>query len=58
MIDSETVLGIISHEAALDRARLVPSATLDELSIASLDVINILFAIEDKCGVEFNPAEV
>ena len=57
MLDSEKILAIISKEAAVDRARLVPGATLDELAIASLDVINILFAIEDECGMELEPQE-
>ena len=57
MIDSEKILAIISREAAIDRSRLVPDATLDSLSIASLDVINILFAIEDECGMELDAAE-
>lgn len=57
MIDSEKILAIISREAAIDRARLTPAATLDELAIASLDVINILFAVEDECGIELDAAE-
>lgn len=57
MIDSEKILAIISREAAVDRARLEPAATLDSLAIASLDVINILFAIEDECGIELDAAE-
>jgi len=57
VIDSEKILAIISREAAIDRSRLVPDATLDELAIASLDVINILFAIEDECGIELQAAE-
>ena len=57
MIDSEKILAIISREAAIDRSRLALGATLDELAIASLDIINILFAIEDECGVELEAAE-
>lgn len=57
MVDSEKILAIISREAAIDRSRLVPDATLDSLAIASLDVINILFAIEDECGLELDAVE-
>jgi acyl carrier protein len=57
VIDSEAVLSIISKEAAVDRARLTGAATLDDLGVASLDVVSILFAIEDKCGTPFDPAE-
>lgn len=57
MIDSEAVLSIISKEAAVDRSRLTGAATLDDLGVASLDVVSILFAIEDVCGTQFDPAE-
>ncbi|MDE2477109.1 MAG: acyl carrier protein [Alphaproteobacteria bacterium] len=57
MIDSETVLAIMAKEAAVDPSRLTPNATLDDLSITSLDVLNILFAIEDKYHLQFEPAE-
>jgi acyl carrier protein len=57
VIDSEKILAIIAREAAIDRSRLVPDATLDSLAISSLDVINILFAIEDECAIELEAAE-
>lgn len=57
VIDSEKILAIISREAAVDRSRLVPDATLDSLAIASLDVINILFAVEDEGSLELDAAE-
>ncbi|HEX4369972.1 MAG TPA: phosphopantetheine-binding protein [Rhizomicrobium sp.] len=57
MIDSEKLLAIIAREAAIDRSRLVPNATLDSLAIASLDVINILFAVEDECNIELDAVE-
>ena len=57
MIDSETILAIMAKEAALDPSKLTPNATLEDLSITSLDVLNILFAIEDKYHLEFEPAE-
>jgi acyl carrier protein len=57
VIDSEKILAIIAREAAIDRSRLAPDATLDSLAIASLDVINILFAVEDECSIELDAAE-
>jgi acyl carrier protein len=57
VIDPEKILAIIAREAAIDRSRLVPDATLDSLAIASLDVINILFAVEDECGIELDAVE-
>lgn len=57
VIDSDKILAIIAREAAIDRSRLMPDATLDSLAIASLDVINILFAVEDECAIELDAAE-
>ncbi|WP_419826363.1 acyl carrier protein [Sphingomonas sp.] len=48
----DDVLAIISEEARIDPAKLEPSATLASLGIASLDVVSVLFAVEDRFGVE------
>ena len=47
-ISEEDILEIFAEETSVDRARLVPSATLESLDIASLDIISVSFAIEDK----------
>jgi acyl carrier protein len=57
VVDAEKILIIISREAAVDRSRLTPDASLDSLAISSLDVINILFAIEEECDMELEAAE-
>ena len=57
MLDFESIVAIVAKEAAIDQSRLTPNATLEELSISSLDVLNILFAIEDTYKMEFNPSE-
>lgn len=56
------ILAIIAEEARIDPDRLQPSATLMSLDIASLDVVSVLFAIEDRFGVDIpvetvDPAE-
>jgi acyl carrier protein len=48
----DEIIAIISEEARIDAAKLMPDATLASLDIASLDVVSILFAIEDRYGVE------
>jgi acyl carrier protein len=58
----DEIIAIISDEARIDEAKLTSDATLASLDIASLDVVSVLFAIEDKYGVEIpleamNPAE-
>jgi len=50
-ITADDILTIISEEVPIDRALLDPSATLDSLNIASLDMISVMFALEDKFGV-------
>lgn len=49
MIDE--ILGIIAHEAKLDPAVLVPGATMESLGIASLDMVEILFEVEEKYSI-------
>lgn len=47
----EEILDIIAHETKVDRAALTPDATLASLNIASIDMVSILFEIEDRFGV-------
>lgn len=51
---------LLASELAVDRARLVPAATLEDLEIDSLRMIEIAFAIEDRFGVTIGaePAEL
>jgi len=45
------LLDLIAQEAIIDRALLVRDATLADLGISSLDVITLLFELEEKYGV-------
>ncbi len=49
MIDQ--ILDIIAHGAKLDRAALVPGATMESLGIPSLDMVDILFDVEERFGI-------
>ena len=51
VIDRNSVLDVIAEESLVDRPRLVPEATLDSLGIASLDMISIVFALEERFGL-------
>jgi acyl carrier protein len=57
-ITAEDVLTIISEEVPIDRARLDPAATLESLDIASLDMISVMFALEDKVGLVIEQEDV
>jgi acyl carrier protein len=45
------LLGLIAEAALIDRGKLVREATLSDLGISSLDVITMLFELEEKYGV-------
>ncbi len=45
------VLEILAEEAKVPVEKLDPSATLESLGVASIDVLSSLFTLEDKYGV-------
>ena len=51
MVTSDEILDVFAEETNVDRALLTPEATLESLNIASIDIISVSFAIEDKFGV-------
>ncbi len=57
-ITADDVLTIISDEVPIDRALLDPKATLESLNIASLDMISVMFALEDKFGLVIEQDDV
>ena len=57
-IDRNSVLDIIAEEALIDPAKLVPEATLESLGIASLDIISIVFALEEKFGLALEQSDL
>lgn len=46
------VLNIIAAKGQVERTRLLPDARLADLAIASLDVIEIVFALEERFRIE------
>ncbi|HEY0833236.1 MAG TPA: phosphopantetheine-binding protein [Azospirillum sp.] len=53
---ADDVLGIIADKGHVDRDRLAPDVRLADLAIASLDVIEIIFALEERfqIAIPFN----
>jgi acyl carrier protein len=45
------LLDLIAKEAIIDREKLTREATLEDLGISSLDVISMLFELEERWGV-------
>ncbi len=50
-LDDE-LLDLVAEEALIDRAKLVRQATLEDVGLDSVDVVSIVFAIEEKYGAE------
>ena len=48
----EELIGIIAEEALIDRAKLDPAARLEDIGLDSVDLVSVIFAIEEKYGIE------
>jgi acyl carrier protein len=46
------ILDIVATESGVERERLVPDARLSDLDIASLDLVQAIFKIEERFNVE------
>jgi acyl carrier protein len=53
----EELLDIIQRESLIARSSLCPEAKIEGLGIASIDVVSIIFAIEERYGVELSGEE-
>ena len=58
MIDTQDIIGVFAQEAALDPATLTPDTVLKDLGITSLDMMNVLFSVEEATGVILESDEV
>lgn len=52
------LLDLIAQEAIIDREKLSREATLGDLGISSLDVITMLFELEERYGVVIEEADM
>jgi acyl carrier protein len=48
----EELINIISEEALIDRAKLDRAAKLEDIGLDSVDLVSVVFAIEEKYGIE------
>ncbi|HWK44551.1 MAG TPA: phosphopantetheine-binding protein [Stellaceae bacterium] len=46
------ILDIIAEETSVDRTKLLPEATIDDLGIASIDLIEAIFKIETVFNID------
>lgn len=56
-VSRDNVLDVIAEESLVERDKLTPDATLESLGIQSLDIISIVFALEDKFGIVLEQSE-
>ncbi|CDO36566.1 acyl carrier protein [Novosphingobium sp. KN65.2] len=55
---NEDIMALIAQETGIERERLQPDATLATLDISSIDLVSVLFEIEDRFGVEIQPEDI
>ena len=48
----EELIDIIAEEALIDRAKLDKTAKLEDIGLDSVDLVSVIFAIEEKYGIE------
>jgi acyl carrier protein len=56
-VTRDNVLDVISEESLVERSALTSDASLESLGIQSLDIISIVFALEDKFGIVLEQSE-
>ncbi|MES1200390.1 MAG: acyl carrier protein [Pseudomonadota bacterium] len=54
----EELLNLIAEEALIDRAKLQTDMTLEAIGIDSVDVVSVLFALEEKYDVRVETEEL
>lgn len=54
----DDIIALIAKETGLPTEQLVPEAALATLDIASLDLVSLLFELEDQYGIEIQPEEL
>lgn len=57
-MNDEEILALIAQETGLPREDLDMDAPLATLDIASIDMVSLLFEMEDRYGVEIEPDQI
>jgi acyl carrier protein len=48
----DEILDIVAQKALIDRSKLTPDVKLTDLNVNSLDMVEVIFALEDRFGVQ------
>jgi acyl carrier protein len=54
----EAILATVAREAGLDPDKVKIGSTLEQLDIGSLDLMSIVFALEEELNVEIIPEDI
>lgn len=57
-VTHDELMDLFAEEALVDRSKLTRDASLAELGIASLDLISVIFAIEERFGLALEDDEL
>ncbi|WP_159981297.1 MULTISPECIES: acyl carrier protein [unclassified Novosphingobium] len=57
-MNPDDLTALIAKETGLPVERLLPQATLETLDISSIDLVSMLFELEDQYGIEIQPEEL
>jgi acyl carrier protein len=52
MPEINDILDVVASKAMIDRGRLSPKVKLADLNVSSLDMVEVMFALEEKFGIE------
>ena len=48
----DEILDIVAQKAVIDRSKLSPDVKLTDLNVSSLDMVEVVFALEDRFGIQ------
>ena len=57
MATIDTIAGVLESNLDIDPATVTPEATFESLGIDSLDMVELICDIEEKCDIEFGEPE-
>ena len=57
MATIDTIAGVLESNLDIDPATVTPEATFESLGIDSLDMVELICDLEEKCEIEFGEPE-
>ena len=48
----DEILDIVAQKALIDRSKLSPEMKLTDLNVSSLDMVDVVFELEDRFGIQ------